>query len=66
MEKKIEATIVYCGYVGIMEKGNGSYNRILGLYRDIGKENGSYNIGLIQGYWKRKWKLQQYIGVIQG
>ena len=32
MERKMETTIVYWGYIRV----------ILGLYRDIGKENGNY------------------------
>ena len=31
----METTIVYWGYIGIMENGN--YYSILGLYRDNGK-----------------------------
>ena len=30
------------GYIGIMEKKNGNYYSIMGLYRDNGKENGNY------------------------
>ena len=57
----METTIVYWGYIGIMEKKmettilglgfsdngkeNGNYYSILGLYRDNGKENGNYYIG---------------------
>ena len=35
----------------------------MGLYRDTGKENGNYYsiFGVIKGYWKRKWKLLEYI-----
>ena len=32
MEKKMETTIVFLGYIGIMKNGN--YYSILGLYRD--------------------------------
>ena len=39
MEKKMETTIVYRGYIMIMEK-NMNYG-ILGLCRDNGKENGT-------------------------
>ena len=35
MEKKMETTIVFRGYIGI----------ILGLYRDNGKEHGNYYVG---------------------
>ena len=51
MEKRMEATIVYGGYIGVNGKENGSYYSILGLYRDNGKENGSYYsiLGLYRG-----------------
>ena len=42
MEMIMETTIVYWGYIGIMEKENGSHCRILGLCLDNGKENGNY------------------------
>ena len=35
MEEKMETTVVYRGYIGI----------ILGLYRDNGNKNGSYRLG---------------------
>ena len=58
MEKKMETTVVYWGYIGGLYrdngKENGHYYSILGLYRDNGKENGDYYIiiGYILGlYW---------------
>ena len=33
MEKKMEATIVYCGYIGDNGKENGNYYSILGVCR---------------------------------
>ena len=42
VENKMETTIVYWGYVGIMEKKMETTISILGLYRDSGKENGNY------------------------
>ena len=41
MEKKAETTIINSGYLGILEK-NGNYYYMLGLFRENGKENGSY------------------------
>ena len=34
MEKKMETTIVYWGYIGNNGKENGNYYSILGLYRE--------------------------------
>ena len=42
-EKNMETTIVYCGYIRMTL--NPSYYCISGLYRDNGKENGSYYLG---------------------
>ena len=35
---------LYWGYIGILEKKNGNYYSIMGLYWDNGKENGNYCI----------------------
>ena len=37
----METTIVYWGYIGMMEKKMETTS-ILGLYKDNGKENGNY------------------------
>ena len=43
MEKKMEATIVYGGYIGIMEKKmEATIEHIWGFIRIIEKENGNY------------------------
>ena len=42
MEKKMETTITYWGYMGENGKENGNYYSILGLYRRS---------------WKRKWQI---------
>ena len=60
MENKMETTIVYWGYIGIMEQKMETTilvyigvmekkmeTTILGSYRDNGKENGNYYIGVI-------------------
>ena len=41
----METTIVYWGYIGIMEKNGNNYST-LGLYWDTGKYNGNYDLGL--------------------
>ena len=43
MEKKMDAAIMYWGYMGLYM----SYRRDMGSYRDIGKEHGDYYIGVI-------------------
>ena len=56
--KKMEATIVYRGYMQIMEKENAAIDySILGLYGDNGKCKLLWYIEVILGYWKRTWKL---------
>ena len=51
MEKKIETTIVYCGYMGLYRddgQGNGNcyniFSGYMGLCRDNGKQNGNYYV----------------------
>ena len=41
----MEATIAYWGYRGVMETENGNYYRILGLYKDNGKDHGNLVLG---------------------
>ena len=55
--------VIYTGVKkGRMEKR--METTILGLYRESGKENGNYNIWVIQGEWQREWTLFNlgYIG----
>ena len=41
MENKMEAAILFWGYIGIVEKKTEAVDSMLGLYRDHGKENGA-------------------------
>ena len=45
----MKATVVYWGYIRIMNKENGNYHSMLGLYRDNGKKKETivmvYSIG---------------------
>ena len=43
----MKTTIVYWGYIGIMEKESGNYYNMLGFYMDNGKEDGNYYVGII-------------------
>ena len=56
MEKKMETTILCRDYTGVLyglvEKK--METTIMGLYRDYG-----VYFGVVLGYWKRKWKLQE-------
>ena len=49
-KKKMETTIAYWGYRGVMETENGNYYRMLGLYKDNGKDHGNLVLVLGSGY----------------
>ena len=52
MEDKMEITILYMDHIGVMQGLRGYIEVLLGLYRDNGKENGSYYLGFrVQGLW---------------
>ena len=48
MENEMETTIVYWGYIRIME--NGKYHSAQEIYRYNGKQHGNYYIGSLKGF----------------
>ena len=55
----METTIVYWGYIGIMEKKMETTRVYWGCIGIMEKENGNYYsiLGLYRDHGKRKWKL---------